>query len=84
MRHKIMTGKVKKTVAFGLTAIMLATCAGEFQSARAAGSPEGAQTQDSQTSTSSSEEEYSSERNASNYSRTIPDSRFLTKCRMWQ
>lgn len=71
MRHKIMTGKVKKTVALGLTAIMLATCAGELQSAKAAGSPEGAQTQDTQTSTQTqaSGEEYSSERNASNYSR---------------
>ena len=68
MRHKIMTGKVKKTVALGLTAIMLAACMGESQSAKAAGSPEGTQ-QTPETQTSSSEKEYSSERNATNYSR---------------
>lgn len=68
MRHKIMTGKVKKTVALGLTAIMLAACVGESQSAKAAGSPEGTQ-QTPETQTSSSKEEYSSERNATNYSR---------------
>lgn len=69
MRHKIMTGKVKKTMALGLTAIMLATCAGESQGARAAGSPEGAQTQAQGTQASSSGKKYSSERNATNYSR---------------
>lgn len=71
MRHKIMTKKVKKTVALGLTAIMLATCAGQSQSAKAARSSDETTTDTNteQSQTTSSSEEYSSERIATNYSR---------------
>ena len=42
MRHKFMTKNVRKTVALGLTAIMLATCAGKLPEAKAANESGGA------------------------------------------
>lgn len=76
MRHKFMTKNVRKTVALGLTAIMLATCAGRLPDAKAAnesgGAVSGTSVEGSQSATSSSasNEEYSSERIATNYTRT--------------
>lgn len=66
-----MTGKVKKTVALGLTAVMLATCVGETYTAKTveASGETAAQTETGQDSSASSSEEYSSERIATNYSR---------------
>lgn len=70
MRHKKLTGKVKKTVALGLTAIMLATGVGQGLHVKAA--PDSEETTTDQTTqqsqAGSSEKEYSSERIATNYS----------------